>query len=184
MLNFELIIEMKNLLKHSNSIVIRGDVFQMNETETGFTADIGKLKNPGEPYKYFAGDEIPIDFEKNEENNNEFLGKVSDSKLGDEQVIRIRSKKQFTLDKYDPDEGSVTFRDETYPTEELLVKLYIFKGDVCLTGTESETEARENSKKIIPGLNKIFIKLNDGGNAISDCIIDGVVLIENEKRMV
>lgn len=99
-------------------------------------------------------------------------------------AVRVSAGKSYVLDSYDTDSGKTTFKTSTYPTEELVAEIFVFKGEQCLTGNHTFQEIIELMKVTRTGIARMLIRLDQEGFSIQDCLIDGVVHIQNSERKV
>lgn len=132
-----------------------------------------------------------------EEEKNYFSNRpIFTNKMGNIR-FRVLSKKSKVLSKKKQNEikklvdnelqnAEGLFNQEFYPTEEMSAQIRIFQGDKNLTGdNDKKFEDIENEMKSIKaGINKILIRLNNDGESIQDCIIDGVEFVSNGVRKI
>lgn len=99
-------------------------------------------------------------------------------------AVRVSAGKSYVLDSYDKDSGNTTFKTSTYPTEELVAEIFVFKGEQCLTGNHTFQEIIDLMKVTRTGIARVLVRLDQEGFSIQDCIIDSVVHIQNGERRV
>jgi len=98
--------------------------------------------------------------------------------------LAIKPLKNWVLKSYVELFGQAFFNEELYPVAILNAELQIFRGERCLTGVLTFNEAKELIKQTNAGITKIIIRLDENGELIQDCIIDGVVIYENREKKI
>jgi hypothetical protein len=114
--------------------------------------------------------------------------------------VRVRAFKSGVLSSYNSKTGAVSFRDDLYPTEEMLAEIDVFYGPICLTGGGKKTfdSVKTKMKQTKEGLSRILVRITGGGcrvksngiltlspsPQIEDLIIDNVVYVAKGKRRV
>lgn len=115
-------------------------------------------------------------------------GKLSlleiDPSLLQNRCVRVRAKKNKTLWSYNKKTGATSFSTGLKETEELLTEIHIFKGTTCLTGSQTVAGVLGAMNTTKTGINRILIQLTSNGKSMRDCIVDGVYLWKNGKKLI
>jgi len=98
--------------------------------------------------------------------------------------VRVSACKSNVLDKYDEKTGKITYKDSLYKTEELVAEIFVFNGERCLTGNHKFQDIVKMMEKSQPGINRVLIRLDPDGASLQDCIMDGIVIVQNGKQLV
>ena len=99
-------------------------------------------------------------------------------------AVRVQAGKSNVLDFYDEVTGYTTYKDSIYPTEEMVATISIFIGEKCLVGNTTFEDVKNQMKPTRIGMNQILIRLDDNGDSIQDCIIDGVIYVAEGQQKV
>lgn len=156
------------------------------------------IKMPGKDEDLFnVKKDIKEVYKCKEEEKNYFSNRpILTNKMGNI-CFRVLSKKSKVLSNKKQNEikklvdnelqnAEDLFNQELYPTEETFAQVSIFLGDKNLTSdNDKKFEDIENEMKSIKaGINKILIRLNNDGESIQDCIIDGVEFVSSGVRKI
>jgi hypothetical protein len=131
--------------------------------------------------------QVPVkESEIEHEGNLHFVQLRYDDKQKYVNTVEIGPSKNWVLDWYN--KGSTGFKEELYPIASLTAQIYVFQGDdYCLTD-ESQKSFNEVKKAVMnrpaKGINTILIRVDKSGEKLLDCIIDGIIIYENETRKV